>query len=626
MKPLLIAQSMTDIDERFILGSMPPPMILPTETPARAKRRSPLVIFGSIAAALSGVLTVGLVVALLNMWNLNPFTPPDTTTSEDTSAEDTETETVTEAETEPEAPTVFSEGLDFALHHSGGYVVMGMGACKDADVVIPPTHEGVPVVGINEYAFYENLQLTSVYVPGSVIEIGTNAFTKCKNLIAVTLAEGVSEIGTLAFSGCTALTSITIPNSLTYVNSPAFQDCKALEYTIYDQAKYLGNAKNPHVLLVSCLNRDITACEAHENTRVIAGSAFDRCTKLASITVPDSIVSAGQNAFKGCDGLTYNSKSSALFLGNTENPFVILVSAASTDISGCDIPEGTRVIMPYAFKDCNRMTGVSIPDTVVFIGNSAFYRCEWLNAVSIPAGVTKIRASTFFYCIQMSEVRLPESLTVIEDKAFEDSGVSSIRFPEGLTYIGDAAFKSTWLAQVSLPDSVTFVGEHAFAECGKLTSLKLSAGLSSISAYTFRQCSGLTHAEIPEGVEAIGMHAFESCTSLTSVTFPSSLRRIDNGAFLNCSALTAVTIPEGVTHLGQNDVSGRGVFEDCAKLTAVYLPRSLTFISHGPFGDCTNLESVCYAGSEDEWKTVDTGDAWDACFPLGATLHFNSTP
>ena len=61
MKPLLIAQSMTDIDERFILGSMPPPMILPTETPARAKRRSPLVIFGSIAAALSGVLTVGLV-------------------------------------------------------------------------------------------------------------------------------------------------------------------------------------------------------------------------------------------------------------------------------------------------------------------------------------------------------------------------------------------------------------------------------------------------------------------------------------------------------------------------------------------------------------------------------------
>ena len=168
MKPLLIAQSMTDIDERFILGSMPPPMILPTETPARAKRRFPLVIFGSIAAALSGVLTVGLVVALLNMWNLNPFTPPDTTTSEDTETNETvetnDSETVTEAEADPEAPTVFSEGLDFALHHSGGYIVAGIGSCTDADLVIPSTHEGAPVVGIADYAFYENSTYLTQYL------------------------------------------------------------------------------------------------------------------------------------------------------------------------------------------------------------------------------------------------------------------------------------------------------------------------------------------------------------------------------------------------------------------------------------------------------------------------------
>ncbi len=629
MKPLLIAQQLTDIDDKFILGSMPP-SVIPSPKPARPKLKAGVIALGAVAAVLSGVLTVGLIVSLVKMGNLNPFAPPDTTTSEDTETNETvetnDSETVTEAEADPEAPTVFSEGLDFALHHSGGYIVAGIGSCTDADLVIPSTHEGAPVVGIADYAFYENTQLTSVYVPGSVTEIGSNAFTKCKNLTTATLAEGVSEIGTLAFSGCTALTSITIPNSLTYVNSPAFQDCKALEYTVYDQAKYLGNEENPYVLLVSCLNRDITACEVHENTRVIAGSAFDRCTKLASLTVPDSIVSAGQNAFKDCENLTYNSKSSALFLGNAENPFVILVSASSTGISGCDIPEGTRVIMPYAFKDCNRMSGVSIPDTVVFIGKGAFYHCEWLNEVSIPASVTKIRASTFYYCIQMAEVNLPDGLTVIEDKAFEDSGVASVRFPEGLTYIGNTAFRSTWLAQVSLPDSVTFVGEYAFAECSKLTSLKLSAGMTSISAYTFKKCTGLTHAEIPEGVETIGMHAFESCSALTSVTLPDSLRRIDNGVFLDCYALTSVTIPEGVTHLGQSDVSGRGVFENCSRLTTAYLPRSLTFISHGPFGGCTKLESVRYAGSEEEWKAVDKGDAWDACFPLGATLHFNSTP
>lgn len=626
MKPLLIAEKMTDIDEKFILGSMPPTLAVPAEKPTRAKRRPPLVIFGSIAAALSGVLTVGLVVSLLNMWNLNPFAPLDTTTSEDTSSSE-DTETTTEAETDPDAPTVFSEGLDFAMDHSGCYVVTGIGACKDSDLVVPSTHEGVPVVGIYEYAFYENNQLTSVYVPGSVTEIGTNAFTKCKNLTTVVLAEGVSEIDTLAFSNCTALTSVTIPNSLTYVNSPAFQGCTALKFTVYEQAKYLGNEENPYVLLVSCLNRDITACEVHADTRVIAGSAFDRCAGLESITIPNGIVSAGQNAFKGCDNLTYNSKSSALFLGNSENPFVILTSATSTGITGCDIPEGTRVIMPYAFKDCNRMTGVSIPDTVVFIGTGAFYRCEWLHAVSIPAGVTKIRTSTFFYCIQMTEVSLPDGLTAIEDRAFEDCSVSALSsFPEGLTYIGEAAFRSTNLAQVSLPDSVTYVGEYAFAECGKLTSLKLSSGLTTISANAFKQCSGLTNVEISEGVETIGMHAFESCTALTGITLPSSLRNIDNGVFLNCTALQSVIIPEGVVNLGQSDVSGRSVFENCNNLITVYLPKSIDSIGYAPFGSCEKLTNVYYAGSEEEWKAVDKGDKWDACFPLKATLFFNSSP
>ena len=62
------------------------------------------------------------------------------------------------------------------------------------------------------------------------------------------------------------------------------------------------------------------------------------------------------------------------------------------------------------------------------------------------------------------------------------------------------------------------------------------------------------------------------------------------------------------------------------RLTTVYLPRSLETIGHGPFGSCENVTDVHYAGSEEEWKAVDKGDAWDACFPLGATLHFNSTP
>ena len=75
MKPLLIAQSMTDIDERFILGSMPP-SVIPSPKPARPKLKAGVIALSAVAAVLSGVLTVGLIVSLVKMGT--PSRPPTT--------------------------------------------------------------------------------------------------------------------------------------------------------------------------------------------------------------------------------------------------------------------------------------------------------------------------------------------------------------------------------------------------------------------------------------------------------------------------------------------------------------------------------------------------------------------
>ena len=101
MKPLLIAQQMTDIDEKFILGSMPPPVI-PAVKPPRPKLRAGMIALSAVAAALSGVLTIGLIVSLVKMGNLNPFAPPDDTEESTVTSESTETESKTEAATEAE--------------------------------------------------------------------------------------------------------------------------------------------------------------------------------------------------------------------------------------------------------------------------------------------------------------------------------------------------------------------------------------------------------------------------------------------------------------------------------------------------------------------------------------------
>lgn len=627
MKPLLIAQSMTDIDDKFILGSMPPPLV-PAEKPPRFRFKAPLLIFGSVAAAFSVLLTVSLIVSLVNLGSLNPFAPPNDTEETTVTSEDTEAEQTTESETEPEpeAPTVFSEGLAFQQNPDGTYLVAGIGTCKDSDVAIPPTYEGYPVVGIDEGAFYENSQLTSIYVPGSVTYIGTKAFYKCPALTSVTLAEGVTEIDIMAFYRCPALTSVSLPNSIRNISTSVFSECPALQVNTYDHANYLGNRSNPYIALISCPRIGFSSCEVHENTRVIAGGAFDGCNNLTSISIPNGVISVGFDAFDSCDNLNYNTYDSVRYLGNEENPYVVLTKATSTGITSCSIPEGTRVIMPGAFQSCTKMVSVTIPDGVVFIGKSAFYHCYKLKSVVIPKGVTEIRDSTFYYCTEMTSVTIPDGVTGIGNNAFQNCAIRSISLPDSLTHIGEAAFKESSLEYITLPSSVTSVGNFAFAECSGLSSVTLSENLSVLSESMFYYCVGLTNITIPEGVTRLGMHAFEFCVNLSYVTLPQSLRSIDNGVFRYCSALGSIVIPEGVTSLGQIDVTGFGVFSDCSNLAAVYLPKSLTSISYAPFGSCEKLTRVYYAGSEEEWSSIDKGTMWDACFPLGATLYYNSEP
>ncbi len=404
---------------------------------------------------------------------------------------------------------------------------------------------------------------TKVAIPSKlggkkVTSIGATAFSECTSLKSVTIPNSVTSIGDYAFSG-SGLKSITIPNSVTSIGDSAFWDCTSLSsVNIPSSVESVGD-----YVFYGCTS--LTSVTIPNSVKSIGDGAFYGCTRLTSITIPSSVKSIGYEAFKGTKWLENKQK---------QNPFVIVngilidgtkcsgkvtIPNSVTSIGDCafrwctsltsiTIPNGVTSIGDYAFQGCVKLTSITIPSSVKSIGVGAFYACQSLKSVTIPSSVTNIDAETFSHCTSLTSVTIPNSVTSIGNNAFyECKKLESISLSKNLKSLGEEAFSDcTKLKTISLPDSLVNMGDGVFGVCSGLKSVKLGKNVKDIPIFCFSGCSSLENVVIPNGVKSIGYHAFAFCTGLKNVSFPETLETLGPGVFLNCSSLQNVILPKSL--------------------------------------------------------------------------------
>ena len=516
----------------------------------------------------------------------------------------------------------WSEILDFEREHESGlvfvlnkegteYTVTSKGTAT-GDIVIPSHYRKKPVTAIDDRAFFNKSDVTSV-----------------------TFGENVRSIGAFAFANCSYLTTMELPAKLESIGASAFASCRLLS----------GELVIPG------------------GVSVISKSAFAYCKSLDSLTISDGVAAIEDNAFTDCSGLT------GLYIPSSVKSIGTYAFTLCNKISSLTLADGVQTIGDYAFSELAALESVNIPSSVTAIGEGAFYKCSELSSVTLGDGIESISLGAFndtkiwnssttnevyvgswflgckdksvaavnikdgtvgiaamalAYYSSISDIVLPDSVKIVDRGAFAGSSLINAVLGSGVEVLGDEAFagcKELVVAILGSYDTVEgrikvsslkSIGSYAFQSCEKLDSIEMPSTLDSVGSYAFRDSgiyaagSGVVYAGnwavdakedvnesvvIREGTVGIANYSFYKCSAIVSVKLPTTVKIIGRAAFYDCTGLKSIELPSALSEIRDY------TFYRCKGLKLFSLPPMLTYIGRSAFYKC---------GSTAEMKDSDT--------------------
>jgi hypothetical protein len=294
------------------------------------------------------------------------------------------------------------------------------------------------------------------------------------------------------------------------------------------QVNYAISGSTAYVTASPAASGDIVIASTYNGFPVtsIGNFAFEFCSGITNVTIPNSVTVIGDGAFFICSGLTN------------------IVIPSSVTILGYD-----------AFLGSGLQTA-TIPDSVLNIGQSAFGQCRSLTSVTIGKSVVSFVLPAFDYCSRLTNITV-----AAPNPAY--SSLDSVLFNKAQTTL--VAFPGSRGGGYTVPNSVVTVGDYAFYLCGNVTNVMLPDGVTTIGNYAFNYCTNLASVKIPDSVITIETLAFGDSTNLgPNIVIGSGVRNIYDFAFAGCSTLSNFTFrgnsPTGGDHMFSGVNAGAKVY------------------------------------------------------------------
>lgn len=450
------------------------------------------------------------------------------------------------------------------------------------------------ITGLNpNNQFSGNLSIPNKIKGVPVTAIGSSAFKNNKNIMGITIGSNIIGVSDHAFDGCTSLTSITVAEGNTKYHSSG--NC------------LIETASN--TLVLGCKTSVIPS---DGSVTSIGGYAFEGCTGLTNITIPDNVTSIGNSAFFGCTGLI-NITIPGSVTNISDNAFAYCSGLTSVTISG-----SVTYIGWYAFRNCTGLTSITIPDSVTNIGGYAFAYCTMLTTVTIPGSVTNIGDAAFTGCNKISNI-YGSSSTIAAVLKSGGSRAVHIHIVFGTTIIYNAFKNRTEITEVTIGDSIQTIGVNAFYGCTRLTNVV-----------------------VPDNVTTINDGAFRNCTSLYSITLPfvgmgdnatSDYKKVFGYIFGYTDTTSSSTEVEGATNqyystkydgtpsrfywyyipsslkkvILSDNATGVGVvgFKKCNNITQIIIGSNVRSLGQSDFALCEQLSNVTVSKNNNTYSSVD---------------------